>query len=445
MTVAVVLVLCTCILAEAAAAGSLQRKPIAIVDGTTVATKPGSPSNYANRYANYAAGGRHNAGGSSSSSTTSAVSPATSKICKPGSVLRVDYSPAPQGDGRIYGTVFGSGIHLVGKEDYFEYEIMWKESTCNCSVEFEMGTTYRLRDDGPLDEAGYSPHAEKNCNMSAVAFGKWYKRSWRLSSDLEGRYIDKFVFSAFIVPGTTATAFFKYIRVVRKHGEGKKIIFEEGHEPMSVNTYFPGTITTSCQHVTLVEATDVSFVREGSARLPGQGGDWDVSARWWSLEPGKTAILRGQITTRDLDDVAAPDHHREGQIDTCSWGSPLDQFRQLRRAQATHVNLMKVVVNLRHGLYSDVTLMPLWSFHHNHSSPIFQHPPLPFFAVASIPPWNIMTHLLNSSVIDISVTYMLRQPNGGEGATSVNSDPIEMKVFTKVVLLAEHDGSASPT
>jgi hypothetical protein len=413
------------------------RKAIAIVDGVALSTKPGHPtgqsasSNYASRYAN-----RGYTPAGATGPTTGASQPVAPRACRAGTVLRVEFSPSVSGDGRIYGSVFGTGIHLVAKQDRFEYEIMWKDPECNCSVEFETGSTYRLRDDGPLDDLGYSPHSEKNVNMSAVAYGKWYKRSWQLASELEGRYIDKFVFSAFATPGTTVTAFFKYIRVAR-NGEWKKVIFDEGSDPLQVNTYFPGTIVTSCQHLTLLEAGSVHLA---APTVTSHKSDL-------VLIPGASSVLRGQITSRELTeqstDLAANA--------SCPWLHPLEELRQLRLAQMSNTNvaLLRVQVVIRHAVHDDVLLMPLWSFTAprsaasgaphtaaavvrwgRQSADALWHPPLPFFAVISTPPLNSMTHLLNNSVLDVVVTYELLQ---SKNSTDGKQDPIVTKLFSKPV------------
>lgn len=111
----------------------------------------------------------------------------------------------------------------------FEYEMTWMDKHCNCGVEFETSNGFRLRDHGPLDAHGYSPHSEKNQNMSAVAHNKWYRRLWRLNelqfetqerggrqfrhSAASTHFLNTFVLSASSNTSGTVKALFKFVRL----------------------------------------------------------------------------------------------------------------------------------------------------------------------------------------------------------------------------------------
>uniref|UniRef100_A0A7S1MJD8 Uncharacterized protein n=1 Tax=Neobodo designis TaxID=312471 RepID=A0A7S1MJD8_NEODS len=182
--------------------------------------------------------------------------------CPQSDVLAVTFeSSATSSDGKLYGNLMAYGLLQVKPGDYFEYEYMWAEPDCNCGAEFELGSEFRLRDHAKLDARGFSPHSEKNANMSARATRRWYHRRWDLDDypSLEKKFIDKWVFSALLRPGERRTAYFKHVRLVRPSdpGSGKKI-WEQGMPPISVSSYFPGTITTKCQPIVAVEASEVA-------------------------------------------------------------------------------------------------------------------------------------------------------------------------------------------
>jgi hypothetical protein len=261
--------------------------------------------------------------------------------------------------------------------------------------------------------------------MSAVAFGKWYKRKWEVGAALQGKYIDKIVFSAFVTPGTVATAFFRYIRIVRSGGDWKKVFFEEGSEPLNVNAYLPGTIVTSCQHQTIVDVDDLSLTRlRSSVPVIDKAVITDED---FVLVPGVTSVLTGQVTFRDLTDSVALNEANTSPTPLCWWLHPLKALRQLRLAQlhsssGTSVALLKGQLALRHGQHEDLELLSLWRFDGRpHTTP-----PLPLFIVIPTPPWNSLTRLLNNSLLELVFTYQI-----GSGANK--TAPIVSRVVSKLV------------
>ena len=190
------------------------------------------------------------------------------KACQEGDVLRVTFEAGDKGDGRLYANLANVGFHLVQDGDVFEYEIMWNEPDCNCGAEYEAGSTYRLRDHAPRDGQGYSPHSERNGNMSGVTYKRWYKRRWSMEPVI-GRYVDKFVLSAYVTAGATRTAFLRLWRIIKVTNgaeEVRKAIFSDGGNSLIANSYFPGTVTTSCQATTIVEGVTSSV--SGLSRSP---------------------------------------------------------------------------------------------------------------------------------------------------------------------------------
>jgi hypothetical protein len=188
--------------------------------------------------------------------------PATVTGCPATDVLAITFESSPtSSDGKLYGNLMAYGLMQVKPGDYFEYEFMWADADCNCGAEFEIGSEFRLRDHGHLDRLGFSPHSEKNSNMSARATRRWYRRRWELDAypQLNNKFIDKWIFSAQLKPGDRRTAYFKYVRLVRPQEPGSgKVVWEQGMPSITVSSFFPGTITTRCQPVAAIEASKVT-------------------------------------------------------------------------------------------------------------------------------------------------------------------------------------------
>lgn len=324
-----------------------------------------------------------------------AYSPQTSsRACPSRSVLRVDFAPSATGDGRIYGNMFGGGVLLAGQGDVFEYEIMWKDSNCNCGAEFEVGNVFRLRDSGILDALGYSPHSERNANMSTVAFGKWYKRQFGLNA-VEGKYVDKFVLSAFVTPGSTVTAFFKYIRIVRGT-EVRKAIFDSGSEPPTVNPTFPGTITASCQHEVFVDDTLVVSGLQGGA-----------------LEHGGRGVITGLLQARSLVDLATVNSGESGfsqvEEDSCPAEGFWDLFEKVLTSRDDRLEFIAMSVIVRLKQYP-VVLLPLLRWNcTDDSSPVHSElSPLLLFLAFDVPPLSALSHLFEHAIVEVQASYVLR-------------------------------------
>lgn len=334
-----------------------------------------------------------------SGSAPSPQSSTTSRACPAKSVLRVDFNPSADGDGRIYGNIFGSGVLLASAQDVFEYEIMWKDVDCRCGAEFEVGTQYRLRDNGPMDARGYSPHSERNANMSAVAFGKWYKRQWSMTA-VEGKYVDKFVLSALGTPGRTVTAFFKYIRVVRGE-EVRRAVFDSGSEPPSVNTYFPGTIHASCQSEVFLTGEEL-YVQGGSL------GPMDVL----TLKHDATVAVHGFILTGSLGDSKAS-VCGSGAFSYCRffthWADELEWSRVSRDHRA---RIQSIEIAVRLVAHPAVVLFTVMSWN---STDDFVDIAPPWHVSASfvVPNASLLTHLLNVSVLDVNAEYSLLRSEHG--------------------------------
>jgi hypothetical protein len=359
-------------------------------------------------------------GGSSTTTPTT-----NTKACPARSVLRVDFTPAADGDGRLYGNIFGSGVLLASAQDHFEYEIMWKDEKCNCGAEFEVGTQYRHRDNGKLDDLGYSPHSERNANMSTVTFGKWYKRRWSLV-DVEGKYIDKFVLSAFSAPGVTVTAFFKYIRIVRGD-EKRRVVFESGSEPPNVTPYFPGTIVNSCQHEITLDGSEVELI----------GGTPGTEPDTVSVRHGETITVRGLVDSRSLADLgnAAGVAAVGGRRRSPYFMPVMEEFRWLAANRDPRVRLVSLDVRCRMGApFPSVPLFNIASWNETRwvelkppPSPSTssvsaaattsdasgvtlvprQHAPWMLHAEFVVPAASQLTHLVDGSWIDVALEYQL--------------------------------------
>jgi hypothetical protein len=344
------------------------------------------------------------------------ASTSNSKNCPARSVLRVDFTPAADGDGRLYGNIFGSGVLLATAQDVFEYEIMWKDARCNCGAEFEVGTQYRLRDNGPLDALGFSPHSERNGNMSKVAYGRWYKRRWSLAP-VEGKYIDKFVLSAFGTPGVTVSAYFKYIRIVRGD-EKRRIVFDSGTEPPNVTPYFPGTIVNSCQHELTLEGSSVEVV---GGRPTLRQNDEKGDALY--VHFGDRLVISGMVTSRMLSDADSNEH-------TCQWFAPVfEEFRWISERRDERVRITAMQVHCRMGApFANLVLFEIAKWKATSfltlplpdaasSSPVSddvveqvlprQSAPWKLHAPFQIPHESPLTHLLNGSWVDVSFDYYL--------------------------------------
>jgi hypothetical protein len=268
------------------------------------------------------------------------------------------------------------GVLLVGVGDAFEYEIMWKHQHCNCGAEFEVGSTYRHRDNAPLDAYGYSPHSEKNANMSDVVYRKWYKRRWPLD-DIQGKYIDKFVMSAFATPGTTVTAFFRYIRISRGN-EVRKVVFDEGSEPPSFIAYFPGSIVTSCQAQLFLEITNAN--------------DQVI------LPVGKILTIRGELRSRELSDM------RESRSGVTSWMNPLQEFHRFALQRDDSIDVFRINLRVRHSEYPSLILISIANI--TYALPC--KPPLTFAIPFHVPEESPLTHLLHGGVLEWLVQYRVR-------------------------------------
>lgn len=397
-----------CQLTSAAAASSKQR--IVIHESTTPHQQNSQPPRHQAGFDHYR---NFRSGASTTTPTTN------SKACPARSVLRVDFSPAPEGDGRIYGNIFGSGVLLASAQDVFEYEIMWKDQKCNCGAEFEVGTQYRHRDDGPLDALGYSPHSERNANMSAVAYGVWYKRRWSLAA-VEGKYIDKFVLSAFSSPGVTVTAFFKYIRIVRGE-EKRRVVFDSGSEPPNVTPYFPGTILNSCQHEMTLDGSQLTVV-SGNRASPQDNADGEIHARY-----GDSITLRGMVTARSLSDMGRAREEEGVRGGKSLWFAPVwEEFRWLSFNLDDRARIASMDVLCRLGApYANIVLMDIARWREtkfaalrlpNATTAIDAgaqelipqlSAPWSLDVAFTVPPKSPLTHLLNGSWIDVGFEYHL--------------------------------------
>lgn len=272
----------------------------------------------------------------------------------------------------MYGNIYGSGVLLATKDDFFEYEIMWKDEHCNCGAEFEVGTSYRLRDNGPRDEKGYSPHSEKNANMSAVAYNKWYKRRWSLGP-VDGKYIDKFVLSALGTPGRTVTAFFRYIRIVRGT-ERRRIIYDAESEPPNVSPYLPGSIVAKCQASVFLDGHDLR-VETSRVGVP--------------VQHNSSVFVMGPIVFRSIDETI-PDHC-PAFADWWSFFEIALEAPSVSGIWAYNITLRTgdngfplVVVAQQRFLYPQRT--PLWFFHR-----------------FDLPERNVLSHLLETAIVQVDI------------------------------------------
>lgn len=362
---------------------------------------------------------------------SSTTTPTTnSKACPARSVLRVDFTPSPDGDGRMYGNIFGSGVLLASAQDVFEYEIMWKDEQCNCGAEFEVGTQFRHRDNGAMDAMGYSPHSERNANMSRVAHGKWYKRQWSLGS-VEGKYIDKFVLSAYSSAGATVTAFFKYIRIVRGD-EKRRVVFDSGSEPPNVTPYFPGTIVNSCQHELTLDGSEVAVI--GGVREAD-----DLVA----VKHGERITLRGIVDSRSLADLGSIRATNDDATTTatnqqqCRYFIPaINEFRWLAANRDPRVRLSLLEVRCRMAVpLQNVVLLDIAKWNETRWTPMkaatttttignsaaatlvdpdasqvlvpHQNAPWLLDTEFTIPEASQLTHLLHGSWVDVVAEYHL--------------------------------------
>ncbi|CUG85632.1 membrane-associated protein, putative [Bodo saltans] len=433
MTVLVVVAVMLSTVVDAAAGGGRTKEKI-IIHESAASLAPNArhtggqqPGGFGSASSDYA---RNFRGGTSSTTTPTT----NSKACPARSVLRVDFTPSPDGDGRLYGNIFGSGVLLASAQDYFEYEIMWKDEKCNCGAEFEVGTQFRHRDNGKPDDLGYSPHSERNANMSAVAFGKWYKRRWSLV-DVEGKYIDKFVLSAYSAPGVTVTAFFKYIRIVRGE-EKRRVVFESGggSEPPNVTPYFPGTIVNSCQHEITLDGSDLQFI--GGAPAPATSQQHMNDGDTIVVKHNEKLVIRGLIDSRSLSDLGkatSSDSSLSNVNDRaqCPYFIPvMEEFRWLAANRDPRVRLSAIDVRVRMGApFPNVRLFHVASWNETRwvelkplsaggSQPSTsasgevvlvprQTSPWLLHAEFVVPGASQLTHLLDGSWIDVATEYHL--------------------------------------
>lgn len=359
----------------------------------------------------------------------------TSGSCAPSDVLAVTFTSASTStDGKLYGNLLAYGLLQVQPGDYFEYEIMWADSDCNCGAEFEIGHDYRLRDNAPLDANGYSPHSEKNSNMSARVTKRWYYRRWDLPPSQNNKFIDKWVFSALLTAGSSRTAFFKYVRLVRpgRPDAGKKV-WEPEMAPIVVNTYFPGSITTRCQPLNVIEALEPTVHPSPASKGGRAARTWvsfstvvtasrldDADASSGPVSAGSSTtspppLLLSAAGSQTADPVSPPQQSTPSASPSppmCSWpgAHPLDFFREL--GSLTHeagrrdtvVSLVAYTARLRHPDHHAVTL---WYFG---ARDVLQevNPPLPLPTVMTIglhiPPESPLTELLRTAVWEINVT-----------------------------------------
>jgi hypothetical protein len=341
--------------------------------------------------------------------------------CGSTDVLAVTYESSASGDGKIYGNLVSYGLLQVKPGDYFEYEYMWGEPDCNCGAEFEVGVEYRLRDHGPLDQNGYSSHSEKNANMSQRVTRKWYYRRWDVSS-LSGKYIDKWVFSALLRPGLRRIAYYRYVRLVRP-GEpdaGKKV-WEGGMAPIAINTYFPGTITSKCQSLMILEGAEVTFtVNAPPLETPSE----IAQTRKANESPSRprSVVLSTTLIATSLnisENTATATAGTPSLIPpvvpapTCPYQpTALGHLRALESARLDYAaanyttRIFAVSARLRHVEYPALTL---WSFTGNPESPLVsldtpRELPVVLSFTLPLPPASPLTTLLARAQWEVNVT-----------------------------------------
>lgn len=399
-------------------------KPIQIVETHSTNTQGAGM-----HYSKY----NHQSSGTTPSPASPATPPVNPRACRPGSVLRVDFTASGDGDGRLYGNTYGTGILMVDAADIFEYEIMWNEPQSNCGVEFEIGASYRLRDDAPRDENGYSPHSERNANMTAVAYRQWYKRRWEIGSQA-GKYIDKFVFSAFLKPGTKATAFFRYVRIVKRATdmntgqpvfEPRRIVYEEGSEPPSVNVYFPGKIETSCQSEVIVNAESLdmpdsvflgrAFILSGvleASRLGNSDSAFNTTRHCPALDPREyfPVAKRERFAGLLVHNIFVLVRREDASCPPCPVLPRVGGYEQVGLQTRSPQSASSSPATAGNKL----TLLAV-----SESLNVNAALPMPLYRVVQLPPPGALTHLLHGSVLEVVVDYSVLVGRTWINATTV--------------------------
>ena len=307
------------------------------------------------------------------------------------------WTAGEKGDGRLYSNTYSTGVLGLQEGDRFEYEIMWREPDCNCSIDFEINTEFRLRDHGPVDHNGYSPHAERNHNMSSMVYGRWYHRSWDLSG-LVGKFIDKYVFSAAIAAFSKRTAFFKYIRIVDKDGKIRRAIFDDGGDPPIANAYMPGTVETACQPQTIFDS--------------------DIRLHHEVLKSGMRTVVSGEVEARTLNELSA-----KGNPSGTSKASLAPHHGELTRRRwdvNEDMAIHGVSIVAKH-IGSDLTLWKIYE----RSFPEPIAPPMPLWIPFEVPDVGPLAHLFNQSKLEVELAYSI---TGAEKVSTVTALSKELKM-----------------
>ncbi len=213
---------------------------------------------------------------------------------------------------------------------------------------------------------------------------RWYHRRWNLTAAVVTKFIDKWVFSAKLTPGTRRVAYFKYIRAVRPgNPEAGKKVWVPGMPTINVGAYFPGSITTACQPTTLIVAEQVRFS---------------------DLAPSRPAVFSVLVTASSIMEAAAA---AKG-LRTGFRPHPLLEFEWLReQRKSTVAKLLRVSLRLRHRRFPALTLWMLrdidvdWLLPHHFSVAVTVPPPSPLTELLAFAEWelNVTTTTDNGATV----------------------------------------------
>eukprot|EP01064_Diplonema_japonicum_P017179 TRINITY_DN25239_c0_g1_i1.p1 TRINITY_DN25239_c0_g1~~TRINITY_DN25239_c0_g1_i1.p1 ORF type:complete len:434 (+),score=110.53 TRINITY_DN25239_c0_g1_i1:45-1304(+) len=200
---------------------------------------------------------------------------ADTKPCGDGALMEVTFKLDEETD-KIYGNADDFPGHVATEGDVFEYEIMWTESSTHANVDLEaVMSNWRLRDEDSIkDQNGYINHCEKT-TLNGLANGKFYTRKFDLTP-ASGKHMNTLAFAANPAGNEKEVSMLvRSIRITRKSGAALEI-WNSRMAPLTIRSYFPGTIETTCKSSYVIQSNatcnaveDLSgVIRNGSAPIP---------------------------------------------------------------------------------------------------------------------------------------------------------------------------------